>query len=132
MKKKDLLSLSLLGLSAGLGVAVGVTGCQQHDKRPNTEAAEQMNPDVQSFYSSLTPEAQKKFNELDPQHQMMSMEMTKQQCNGKNQCKGLGGCRTKNHECAGLASCKGQGGPPLKDPSKAVDAQYNALHKARR
>lgn len=121
MKKKDLLTISLLGISA----AIALSGCNQSKRKPSTEASEQMSPDVQAFYNSLSPEAQKKFNELDPQHQMMSMEMTKQKCNSRNECRGLGG-RKGGHTCAGLNACKGQGGAPVTDPNKAVDAQFNA------
>ena len=31
-------------------------------------------------------------------------------CAGKNDCKGLGGCKTNNNACMGKNSCKGQGG----------------------
>jgi len=31
-------------------------------------------------------------------------------CAGKNDCKGLGGCKTNNNACMGKNSCKGKGG----------------------
>jgi hypothetical protein len=31
-------------------------------------------------------------------------------CFGKNECRGLGNCKTGTHECAGRNQCKGQGG----------------------
>ena len=127
MKKRDLASLAMIGISAGLLVA----GCQTKPSHPpggsrgNTAAAEQMSPDMQSFYNNLSPEAQQKFMQMDAQHRMMAMEMTEQNCKGQNACKGLGGCKGATHACAGKNGCKGQGeGPPVRDPNKAVDIQY--------
>ncbi len=31
-------------------------------------------------------------------------------CKGKNDCKGMGGCKTGDNGCAGKNSCKGKGG----------------------
>ena len=31
-------------------------------------------------------------------------------CAGKNDCKGVGGCKTADHDCKGKNSCKGKGG----------------------
>jgi len=31
-------------------------------------------------------------------------------CKGRNDCKGLGGCKTSRHACKGQNDCKGQGG----------------------
>ena len=31
-------------------------------------------------------------------------------CRGRNECKGLGNCKSDKHECAGKNDCKGQGG----------------------
>jgi len=123
MKKKDLATLAMLGISAGLMV----NGCQKGSHSPGNKAAadEQMSSDMQSFYSALSPDAQKKFMQLDAQHKMMAIEMAQQSCNGKNKCAGMGGCSTSQHQCAGKNSCKGQGGTPVKDPNKAVETQYN-------
>ncbi|MCC5831461.1 MAG: hypothetical protein JJU12_00255 [Chlamydiales bacterium] len=132
MKKRDLTTLAMIGISAGLIAG----GCQQRekDKRENgnhhnnhngeLHAAEHMNADIQKFYESLSPEAKKKFDQLDARHKQMAMEMAHQQCNGKNKCAGMGGCATAEHNCAGQNSCKGEGGPALKDPNKAIEIQY--------
>lgn len=130
MKKRDLAKLALLGISAGL-IA---TGCQQGGGKSGNKGAaaeEQMTSDMQTFYSSLSPSAQKKFMELDAQHRMMAMEMVKGSCNGKNNCKGMGGCATQSHACAGQNGCKGQGGAPIKDANKAVEVQYKNQTKQR-
>lgn len=132
MKKRDLATLAMIGISAGLIAG----GCQQTTKDKDTkrggnrtngnglQAAENMSADMQSFYASLSPDAKKKFDQLDAQHKMMAMEMANQQCNGKNKCAGMGGCSTADHSCAGENGCKGQGGAPVKDANKAVDIQY--------
>jgi hypothetical protein len=130
MKKKNLVTLALLGISAGLSVG----GCQKKD--PTTaggaNTAEQMSPDMQSFYNSLSPDAQQKFLQLDAQHKMMSIEMAQQGCNGKNKCAGMGGCATTQHACAGKNGCKGQGGAPVRNPNKAVEIQYTNQMGARK
>lgn len=125
MKKQDLATLALLGISAGLLIG----GCQQqsHKKNPqeNTQGSlQQLTSTMQSFYSSLSPEAQKKFIALDNEHKMMALEMAQQSCQGKNNCAGKGGCATQKHDCAGHNSCKGQGGAPVQDINRAVNVQY--------
>ncbi|MCH9625608.1 MAG: hypothetical protein S4CHLAM123_07840 [Chlamydiales bacterium] len=127
MKKRDLSTLALVGISAGLMMG----GCNQKetDKKGDdtgnkAHAAEQLSPDMKSFHDSLSPTAQKKFMELDAQHKMMAIEMANQSCNGRNKCASMGGCSSANNSCAGENGCKGQGGAPVKDPNKAVDVQY--------
>lgn len=124
MKKCDLATLAMIGISAGLMVS----GCQQKNgTNPSSNkasAAEQLSPDMQAFYSSLSPEAQQQFMQLDAQHKMMAVEMANQSCNHKNSCAGMGGCASVEHQCAGQNGCKGQGGAPVKNPNKAVEVQY--------
>lgn len=134
MKKQDLTTLAMLGISSGLIVS----GCQKgswgkRETKPegenspsenHLEAAEEMMADMKSFYDILSPENKKKFNELDARHKMMAIEMVNQSCKGENKCAGLGGCKTSKHSCAGQNACKGQGGAPIRDPNKAVEVQY--------
>lgn len=127
MKKRDLLTLALIGMGAGLMLGA----CQTNQNPPKTAAAEQGNPESDAFYKSLSSDSQKKFDQLDAQHKAMAMEMTHATCKGKNSCKGQGGCKTSTHDCAGLNDCKGQGGEPAKDPNKAVDLQYKNQTKQR-
>ncbi len=125
MKKRDLTALAMIGITAGLAMT---TGCQKQDKKSSDGkemTAEKMSPEMQSFHNSLSPDAQKKFMELDAQHKMMAMEMANQSCNGRNACAGMGGCATASHSCAGLNSCKGQGGRPVRDADKSVGIQHN-------
>ncbi|MFN0064660.1 MAG: hypothetical protein ACKVOH_00300 [Chlamydiales bacterium] len=125
MRKRDLVSLALIGVSAGLVIS----GCQAAQKgtvkpQQETQPTSTMSPEMKAFYSTLSQESQKQFMGLDAQHKMMSMEMANQKCNGKNECAGMGGCATANHSCAGENSCKGEGGAPVKSPEDAVSAQY--------
>lgn len=121
MKKRDLATLAMIGISAGLLVG----GCQQQNKSSTKmSAAEQMSPDMQTFYNSLSPEGQRKFMELDAQHRMMAIEMSNQKCTGKNNCASMGGCATAAHACAGQNGCKGQGGTPVRDSNRAVEVQH--------
>lgn len=124
MKKRDLATLAILGISAGLLVG----GCQKRGaggpSNTKASAAEQLSPDMQAFYNSLSAESQQKFMQLDAQHKMMAIEMSQQSSGNKNQCSGFGGCETSQHACAGQNACKGQGGNPIRDPNKAVDIQY--------
>ena len=121
MKKNELAMLAMIGISAGLMVG----GCQKNGPdRNKVSADEQMSPDMKSYYNSLSPDAQKKFMELDAQHKMMAIEMAHQSCKGQNKCAGMGGCGTADHKCSGQNSCKGQGGAPVKDANKAVEVQY--------
>lgn len=127
MKKRDLASLAVIGVTAGMMVS----GCQQFQKKTSPKKPQkengnnhQMSPEMKSFYANLSPDAQKEFMSLDAHHKMMAMEMAQQKCHGQNSCAGMGGCKTAEHSCAGKNSCKGEGGPPIKDPNKAVHVQY--------
>jgi hypothetical protein len=58
MKKRDFASVALILLSAGLLIGA----CQQKTNgQPGTQAV----PEQQAFYNALSPDNQKKFNELD-------------------------------------------------------------------
>ena len=102
MKKKDLTKLAMLGIGAGLLMG----GCQDQSKQKsdskdesNNAPHEEMAQDIQTFAASLSPEAKKQFMELDAKHKMMALEMTHQSCNGKNACKGMGGCKSDANSC---------------------------------
>ncbi len=133
MKKFNLSSLVIIGISAGVLAVSCETQRPVHEPSSRPPGGmEEMNPDMQSFYNSLSPEGKKKFHDLDAQHKMMSIEMTHQACSGKNSCASMGGCKASGHECAGLSGCKGQGGEPVRDPNRAVDVQHrNQMQKVR-
>lgn len=73
MKTRDLFSLTALVV----GAALLLGACQNGNQRPKTSAAEQMSPEMKSFYSSLSADGQRKFDKLDPQHKNMAMDMAK-------------------------------------------------------
>ncbi len=80
---------------------------------------------MKAFNASLSSASKQKFAELDAQHRMMAVEMASQGCDGENRCAGMGGCASEQHSCAGKNACKAKGGPPVKNPDRAVDVQYN-------
>lgn len=124
MNKWDLNRLALIGMSAGLALS----GCQNtiddSEKKKSSDQLDDLSTDMETFFRSLSPKAQKKFRKLDAQHKMMAVEMADQKCHGRNSCAGMGGCSTADHECAAMNECKGHGGAPVRDADKAVEIQY--------
>ncbi len=122
MKKRNLATLAVIGISAGLLAG----GCEKQDEKKTngSHATEDASAEMKAFHDSLSEDAQKKFDELDAQHKMMAMEMADQKCNGQNKCAGMGGCESAENKCAGHNGCKGKGGAPVKDADKAIDVQY--------
>jgi hypothetical protein len=129
MKKRDLMTLAMIGISSGLMV----TGCQKgRETKSNVSAEEQKAPlDQMSFYNMLSDDAKKKFDQLDEKHKAAAVDMYNQKCNGKNSCAGKGGCSTSTHDCAGKNECSGQGGAPVKDANQAVEVQMKNQQKGR-
>ncbi len=121
MKKRNLATLAMIGISA----ALFVTGCQNQGESEQERGLEEFSSDMDAFYNSLNAEGQNKFKQLDAQHKMMAIEMSRQSCSGQNSCSGMGGCATALHQCAGANACKGGGGFPIQDRNKAVEIQYN-------
>ena len=78
MKKTKLISLAMIGISMGL-----MTICYAHG--PNEQ---KMNSEMQSFYQMLTPDAQKKFLELDETHKKAALEIYAEGCKALSDCKG--------------------------------------------
>lgn len=66
-----------MGISFGLVVG----GCRKAE-------AEQMSPEMKSFYEQLTPDAQQKFLELDAQHKKTAMQIVESYCKSESQCRG--------------------------------------------
>lgn len=73
MKKQQLATFIALGISSAFLIA----GCQKQankDTTPGTTAAaDSMDPQAQSFYNSLSADAQIKFNQLDGMHKNKAM-----------------------------------------------------------
>jgi hypothetical protein len=56
----------------------------------------------------------------DPEVEVAQVE-DKDCCKGRNECKGLGSCKTDRNDCAGQNWCKGQGGcKPSVCPSRQI------------
>jgi hypothetical protein len=47
----------------------------------------------------------------------------KVKCEGGNECKGKGACKTAKNECSGKNACKGQGYVEAKDAKACTDLQ---------
>jgi hypothetical protein len=80
MKKKNFSALAMMGISMGLVAG----GCQKAQ-------SDEMSPEMRNFYEQLTPDAQKKFKELDDQHKKASMGILNSQhaCRSESACKGM-------------------------------------------
>ena len=61
----------------------------------------------------------------------MCIKAATQTCKGKNDCKGMGNCKTDKHACNGKNDCKGQGGCKTTDANKTVDNATNAMAQKR-
>lgn len=144
MKKKDLAALALAGL-----LSIGLTSCQpQKDKgngqkngrngtNGNGQQQEQpssngqgMSATEQAFSSKLSSRTRTMFDRMNMRERQMSMDAAAAGCKGKNACKGLGGCKTKDHACKGQNSCKGTGGGKV-SPNEAVELVYQKMEAKR-
>jgi hypothetical protein len=74
MKKRELATFVMMTAAT----ALLVVGCQNQapKKNPNgtTATADTMDPQAQSFYNSLSSDAQIKFNQLDAMHKNKAMK----------------------------------------------------------
>lgn len=85
MEKKRLAALTLVGISAGLALG----GCQKPPERQRMQkvSVQEMDSKMQGFYDSLSPEAQKKFSQMDAQHQRMAVDSgTPHACDSPHGC----------------------------------------------
>ena len=77
MKKRNLSRLALLGI----GITLLAAGC-------DTAKGDEMSTDMKTFYEQLTPDAQRKFRELDESHKQAAMKILELGCKADIQCKG--------------------------------------------
>lgn len=70
--------------------------------------------------SQLNDEGRAIYSGLDPAGKALAIKLANQSCAGKNDCKGLNSCKSKDHSCAGKGSCKGTSPGPFKDKNQAV------------
>ena len=134
MNKRDLATLAVIGIGVATGCqkAGGATEENSHYDLPSQKDeghSHKASLNKQAFYNSLSTEGKRKFSTLNAQHQMMAIEMANQSCNGKNECAGMGGCKSANNSCAGKNACKGQGGSPVHDNNKVVMIQHHKQMK---
>lgn len=76
MKKKDLSTLAMIGISAGLLIG----GCQQSQQGTNSTWSniEKLSTELHSFYNSLSPEGKQKFLGLDLDSKRRAFELSKE------------------------------------------------------
>lgn len=132
MKSKKLSHAALMGITSAMFIAGGTStlfadSCASTcPYSANTSNQIQLSPDEQHFYNKLNKEGKETYMKLTPQEREVTMKTFKEGCNGKNSCKGLGGCKTEHHACKGHNSCKGRGGEPVKDPNELVHMAHKA------
>lgn len=68
----------------------------------------------------LNDEGKSTYEKLTPEGKLLALRLANGSCQGKNSCKGQGGCSNKDHDCAGKNSCRGQGTALFTDKNKAV------------
>ncbi len=149
MKKRNLKSLALTGLAAGLLVsAQGITA--DKTKQPTTQQKQASGGDdfdkafakydgnityhlmtEEELLRELTPEGQKMYKSLSPEGKELARKVASTACNGQNECKGLGGCETEEHSCAGKNKCKGKGKCAQPDKNLAVKLVYDKMKEKR-
>jgi hypothetical protein len=129
MKGKDLTTLALMGLTSGLMMSCqGENGTKD---APETKLQQtQMSPDEQAFYRQLNAWGKKNFERMNSEQRLMVMKAAKAGCHGRNDCKGLGNCKTDKNSCAGNNDCKGEGGCAA-SPNKAVELVKKQMESKR-
>ena len=82
MKKRNLNTLNLSALALlGIGMTLCTSGCDK-------AKADEMSGEMKTFYEQLTPDAQRKFRELDESHKKASMKILELGCKADSACKG--------------------------------------------
>lgn len=81
--------------------------------------------------SQLNEEGKAIFRGLDAEGKSLALKLAAQSCKGKNDCKGLGGCKTGDHDCAGKNGCKGKGGSAFGDKNTAVKVAAQKMAQKR-
>jgi hypothetical protein len=133
---KNLAMLALLGLTSGLVVSCKMNenkqqpgGNQKKTAGQVAPAQQSMTADEKAFYNKLNMEGKKTFEQMNSADRQKAMRTANAGCQGRNECKGLGGCATDEHECKGENDCKGKGGCAVTDPNDAVKLVKEASSK---
>jgi hypothetical protein len=137
MKKPDLKSLALMGITGGLILSsqgnaadyqttgthnqhATANNAEKHREMSESELMEKLDANHKAMYKEMTPEGKK-----------MALKLANQSCAGTNECKGLNACKTDNNACAGKGGCKGQSKCSFKDKNKAVDTANQHMQQKR-
>lgn len=102
-------------------------GCNAHNRSAG-EIAD--NSDLQSNSSSTLTSDQLKsqlneksralYDSLDDEGKALAIKLAAGTCKGKNDCRGLSGCKTAANDCKGKNGCKGTGTAKFTDKNDAV------------
>jgi hypothetical protein len=138
MNKKELTRLAMIGATAGIilsqaafaetaGIPAKATllsaGCAKcaaatADKEKNDQPKKIQNGE--ELVNKLNANGKEIYEKLDQQHRDLALKLANQDCNGKNECKGMGGCnsaeKSGKNECKGMSKCNAF----IKDPNFAV------------
>lgn len=146
MKKTNLNKVALLGLTSGLIISnqlnaeTSAKPTSIAEKKADSKVAETDANDSNMGYHvltedellmELTSDGEKMYNSLSPEGKRLALVEASMRCAKTNECKGLGACKTAEHDCAGLNSCQGQGICAVGDKNLAVKLVYNKMNNKR-
>jgi hypothetical protein len=134
MKRQDLMSLALLGLTAAglvggntLSAEEATNGAPKAECACPAAACKPMTAEQQAFYGKLNDQGKQMFIKMDMEGRNMAMQTAKA-APGKNSCAGLNGCAAPGkNDCMGKGSCKGTSVKGFSDPNKAVQVTYDKM-----
>jgi hypothetical protein len=127
MKKRDLTKLAVAGIASGL--LLGCGGGGEGSDAAGTAVSE-AGMSESELLSKLNPEKARLYESLSPEGKELVRKVALTKCNGQNDCKGLGGCKTGSNECKGMNECKGKGGCAL-SPDEAVERAVKHMAQKR-
>lgn len=78
MKKRNLATLALMGITMGLLTTSFTANDQQT-----------FSPEEKTFYDMLDENGKKEFSELDTKHRKMALSTIEQSCKAEHECKGI-------------------------------------------
>lgn len=81
--------------------------------------------------SQLNEQGKAIYRGLDAEGKALALKLANAACKGKNDCKGLGSCKTAEHDCAGYNGCKGQSQCKFKDKNTAVKVAAQKMAQKR-
>jgi hypothetical protein len=135
MKKPDLKSLALMGITGGLFLSSQCNAADYQSKGAPQNQNKAMHQSKEMSESELMEklDANHKamFKDMTPEGKKMALKLANQTCAGTNECKGLNACKTDDNGCAGKGGCKGQSKCSFKDKNKAVEAANQHMQQKR-